>query len=207
MKKILLCAALLSLMVTSCKKKENDPSKVVTVSFPVITLKSNYFVISVGNSLPSPSAVGSAKDTFYNTSVNLLLVDSTVNFLVPGVYQATASAQSKNGFISYQTYFVVVTSFRSGEVPNLAGNYYLAPSGFNNTTVTADSSVFYTMSNFNAANTTTGSLVSANFAVITDSTFAFTDANLGFTGAFSLATGDTTITYAPSGTPITYTKF
>ena len=203
MKKIFLGVALLTLIASACKKKENDPSIVASVSFPTIALSNNgYFSIGVGGSLPSSSSVGSAYDSFYKAPYNLVLVDSTVNPLVPGMYYATAFATNKYGFVSSSYYWVAVTNLPSNP-PNLAGNWQLTgASAIFNTTVSSIGNGYYSTRNFAGAADTSAGLTSANFALITDSTIAFTDANYGLTGTVSLATGDTTMSYSS----LTFTK-
>ena len=188
----------------ACKKKESDPSQVVEVSFPVITLSNGgYLSIPVGSTLPGATAVGTAVDTYYHQNTNLVLIDSNVNASVPGLYVAIAQATNKYGFVSQSNYYVAVTNL-SSPVPNIAGTYWMGATDSFNTTVSSIGSGYYSTSNVYGVNiiSAPGTNTPNIFAYITDTTFAFTDANYGTTGTFGLAVGDTTMNYGG----LTFTK-
>ena len=194
MKKIFLFSVLFAIVAASCKKNPGDPSITVTASFPTITfISGNHFAIPKGGTLPSGASIATAYDSFYKVSCPIVVIDSTVHALVPGLYKATATAQNKYGYVSSATYYVAVTDLPNGNL-NLAGVYQLSGGGtyFEND-ISPYVSDYYLMNNFAGDSTGMGS--TALFALINDSTIAFTGANYGLTGTLGLAVGDTTISY------------
>lgn len=208
MKKILLFAVLLTMVIASCKKKITNPSITVTVSFPTINFTSgtSYYSIPVGGALPA--GIATAYDSFYKENLSVVLIDSGVNNLVPGIYTAVATATSKYGYVKDTTYYVAVTSF-TGSL-NLSGNWYQIPllSGGDSTATTVQllANGFYSTSNVIGANTFTdaANVLSALFVVTSDTTILFgapLNDTVGVLNTTRHILGDTTMTYdSPVGT-------
>jgi len=216
MKKIFLFAVLLTIVIASCKKKQNNPSITVTVSYPTITFAPTmYFSIPVGGALPSN--IATAYDSFYRQSLSVVLIDSSVHNLVPGLYTAIATATSKYGYISNSTYYVVVTNVSTTE--DLSGNWYQIPLPMGGdstaTNVQKLANAFYSTSNVTGVNMVTDpvDVTPAIFAVINDTTIQFGPSVAGsitsptgilYTGTHVL--GDTTMTYATAAGTLVFSK-
>jgi len=213
MKKIFLCAVLFSVIIASCKKKQNDPSIIVTASFPTITFSpSIYFSIPVGGQ--RPTGIATAYDSFYKQSLSVVLVDSTVNTLVPGLYEAIATSTSKYGYISYANYYVAVTNEPSSE--DLSGEWYQRPNADTTATIIQKlANGFYSTSNITGVDLNTTAATAATFVVINDTTIQFDNTVAGSvtspTGILNMKIhiyGDTTMTYGvlAAGDSITFSK-
>jgi hypothetical protein len=214
MKKILLCAVAFGVLVTSCKKKQDNPSITVTASYPTISwVATPYFSIPLGGTLPTN--VATAYDSFYKEKETVVLADNTIVNMAPGLYSATASAQNKYGFSSSATYYVAVTGVSSAL--NLAGTWTSPANDSIYTSVTSLANGFYLSNNVTGVNMINNSAnaVSGLFVVTSDTSIVF-DANTAASytsgsGALVLTihvAGDTTMTYGllSSGTNITFGK-
>jgi len=195
MKKILLFSVLVAMVAASCKKNPGNPSIIVTASFPTITQTNAYFSTPVGGSLPAGSSIGTAYDSVYKTNISLVVIDTNVHTSVPGLYQCTATATNKYGYVSSVTYFVAVTNLSF--TPNLPGAYQMGGNDSAQNNVALFETGYYSMDNYGGVNilANPGTGTQALFAIITDSTIAFTDANFGTVGSITYATGDTSLIY------------
>jgi hypothetical protein len=215
MKKILLFTVLLTMVIASCKKKVNNPSITVTASFPTITFTPTmYFSIPVGGALPSN--IATAYDSFYKQTLSVILIDSGVHNLVPGLYTGVATAKSQYGYVTNATYYVAVTNISGTE--NLSGNWYQIPPLPGDSTATMVAQLangFYSTSNVTGVNTVTdpADVTPAIFAVINDTTIQFGPSVAGTitspTGTLNTTMhvlGDTSMTYATAAGTLTFYK-
>ncbi len=203
MKKVFIFAALVALAVTGCKKKQNDVSTEVSVSYPTITFAGGnvYFSIPIGGSLPSISAT--AFDTFYNERDSVLLDKSTLDNSTAGLYIVTASAKNKYGMTAYASVYVAVTNVNP--LFNLGGNYIRTA---NNDTVhvTRLANGLYVTDNV-AGTTNTAYIVPSYFVQLDDTTIILPEQQTpqgslyGISAACHMSPLDTTYQYAIQGNP------
>jgi hypothetical protein len=112
MKRILMISALAAMAIAGCKKKENQVSTIVTVSYPTITISTpKFYSIPVGGTIPDPNGiVATAYDSFYHENITTIVKDaSKVSTLTPGLYTITVSAKSQYGYIGYDNVYIAVT--------------------------------------------------------------------------------------------------
>lgn len=108
MKKIFLLAILAGVAFAGCKKKESTVSVVYTYSAPIITIAgAQYYSIPVGGALPTISAT--AYDTFYLESYPVILDQSKLDNLTPGLYTVLATAKNRYGMTGTKSVYVAVT--------------------------------------------------------------------------------------------------
>jgi len=121
MKRIIIFSALVLFVVAGCRKKQNDVSTEVTVSYPTISFAGGnvYFSIPLNGGLPNVSAT--AYDSFYKERDSVILDQSSLDNTQTGLYIVTASAKNKYGMTSYSSVYVAVTNINP--VINLAGPY------------------------------------------------------------------------------------
>ena len=122
MKKSILYISLLVLTFTSCRKITDDVSKVVTVSYPIITLNGDA-IISTGigtGSYVDPGATGT--DDITGATSTLTPVSNNVDLTTPGFYSVKYTVKNSNGYITSKTRLILVTPID----PNidLSGNYF-----------------------------------------------------------------------------------
>ena len=230
MRKIILLSVLAAMAYAGCKKKENTVSKLVTVSYPTITVTSpKYYSFPVGGGpLPTsaPNAVNSilatAYDSFYHEKITPVIDVSHLSNLVPGLYIATLSAKNSYGFIGYAYVYVAITNV--SDTMDISGSYYRVvfagdTSARNPTTVTKLATGLYSTSNVGGVDTGTqkASVIPAYFAVINSVTIDFgtqqTTSGIltASNSTLTFGAGDTLLTYSlnltgfPSG-PLTFAK-
>ena len=201
MKKLILLSVFGTLAIFSCKKKANDPSTLVTPSFPTITLTgSQFYSIQVGGTLPSISAT--AYDSFYNETDNVLIDQSTLDNTTPGLYQVSLSATNKYGFIGYNAVYIGVTSASASL--NLAGSYIrLATPGRVAHVTKLGTGLFMTdnVGGVDITDPTTGAAIPAVFVVTSDSTIDF---GSQMTAAGTLTASQQGLTLVPGDTTLSY---
>jgi hypothetical protein len=214
MKKLLLLSVLTVFIISSCRKKDHAVSTTVTASYPTITFTNGqFFSIHVGGL--RPAIVATAFDSFYREIDNVLIVDSTINNLVPGLYVGKASSKNHYGFIGSAYYYVAVTNV--SDSMDLSGRWLQVLFGDSTATDINKLAVgLYSTSNLEGVNmfTSTVGVTNGFFAVLNDTTIAFDPltvaaGNVTFpTGTLTLTpiVGDTTITYGIPGSMISFFK-
>ena len=202
MRKIFLLAALAGVSLVGCKKKQNDVSTEVTVSFPLISFSGGiYYSIPVGGSLPVIQA--SAVDTFYKENDSVVLDKSTLDNTTPGLYIVTASAKNKYGFTSYASVYVAVTNVNPEY--NLGGTY-IRISNSDTVHVTKLATGLYTNDNF-AGTTNAAYIVPAYFVQADDTTLILPSQSTavgtiyGTNGYISMVPSDTVFQYVTYPNP------
>ncbi|HEV7230738.1 MAG TPA: immunoglobulin-like domain-containing protein [Bacteroidia bacterium] len=143
MKKILICVALLSAGFTACRK-DKVVSKVVTVSYPVITLKGNA-VISTGigtGAYADPGATG--YDDVTKTTVSLSPVSNNVDLTKAGFYSVVYTMKNANGYVSQAVRLVLVTPV--SPAIDWSGTYKRVSNG-QHVTITKQGTGLYTTDN------------------------------------------------------------
>ena len=201
MKKIFIGVALLTLIVSACKKKENNPSMVVTASFPKVSIVgSPYFSIQVGGALPNITAT--AYDSFYAEKENVIIDQSTLDNTTPGLYSVTISAKNRYGFIGYNSVYIAVTNV--SDSLNLTGYYFRSLNPSRVTFITKLARGLFMTSNVGGVDTTaatSSTLVPAIFAVTSDSTLSF---GSQLTSVGTLTSSQEKLTLAPADTTLNY---
>lgn len=189
------------LVVSSCKKKEYNPSTVVTASFPKITFTTKYYSIGVGTVRPVVQAT--AYDSFYKQSCKLITVDSAINTFVPGFYTGTVWAQNQYGYVTYGTYYVAVTNVSSSM--DLSGHWIQSPTNDSiSTNVVKLANGLYTSDNVNGVNiyTDAADIVKDYFVVTGNTTIAFASGNTG-TLSYVALPGVSSMSYStPTGSVV-----
>lgn len=110
MKKILIAIIAIGLTGTiACKKKISDPvSKIITASYPDITINGDQFIsIPVGGTFTDLGA--SAKDTITDEVLEPIKVTNDIDPTTPGFYTVQYTFKNKNGYTNVGTRFVLVT--------------------------------------------------------------------------------------------------
>jgi hypothetical protein len=211
MRKIFLLSIFAALGFTACKKKHNDVSQLVTVSYPTIKITNGQFYsFRVGGGpLPSANTIkATAYDSFYRESLPVVVDATNLTNIAPGLYVATVSAKNKYGYIGYGYVYVAISDV--SDSLNLSGLY------FRNVGVPALDSArpvyikkvardLYTTSNLGGVDTGTQatSITGGVFAVTSDTTIDFGVQNTASFGTFmtaynrlDLTPGDTTLQYS-----------
>ena len=176
MKKILLFTVLSLFVFAACKKQQDNPSTVITASYPKITFAQKYYSIPLGTVRPEVQAT--AYDSFYKETVRIITFDSTINNFVPGVYMATLLAQSSHGYATLDTYYVAVTNVAN--TMDLSGNWNQVPvNDSTSTTIVKLANGLYSSNNVNGVNLYTDptNVVYDLFAVTTNTTIVFLSGN------------------------------
>jgi len=203
MKKILLLAVLSIIIIPACKKQQNNPSIVVTASFPTITLSAKYYSIPVGGLHPTVQAT--AYDSFYHESCKIVTIDSGINSFVAGFYTGYITAKNLYGFVSYDTYYVAVTNI-SGAL-DISGTYTTPSNDSITTVVSRLATGFYSTSNYSAVNSITNAsaATSALFVITSGTTIVFNDGTPGILGLIPVL-DDTTFSYNTAAGSVTFAK-
>jgi len=204
MKKILLFALLSVFVIASCKKKEPNPSTVVTASYPKITFSQQYYSVPVGSVRPLVQAT--AYDSFYKQSLRIITIDSSINTFVPGFYTGTIYAQNQYGFVTYANYYVAVTNV--SDIQDLSGHWkQFTPNDSFSTNIVKLATGLYSTSNVDGVNVFTNptGVVSDYFVAIDASDIIF--ANSGYIGTVidNPAPGVDTIRYTTATGMVTFT--
>ena len=124
MKKILILSVFAALAFAACKKKEDTVSRLVTVSYPTVTITSaKYFSFPVGGGpLPNANTItATAYDSFYHEVIKPVVDASKLSSILPGLYIATVSAKNSQGFVGYAYVYVAVTNIT--DTTDLSGSY------------------------------------------------------------------------------------
>jgi hypothetical protein len=205
MKKIVLLSVLSLLIISSCKKKEDNPSIVVTASFPTIVFSSQYYSVAVGSVRPVVQAV--AYDSFYKETCKIITIDSAVNTFVPGFYTGTIWAQNKYGYVTYANYYVAVTNIAN--TMDLAGHWRQSSTDDSiSTDIHKLANGLYRSTNVDGVNTWTNptAVVEDYFVVTSPTSITFASGNTG-TLSYIAIPGISTMTYDNSlGTTLTFTR-
>ena len=123
MKKILIAIIAISLTgAIACKKKVTDPvSRIVTASYPDITINGDQFIsLPVGGSFTNLGAT--AKDTITDEVLEPIEVTNDIDPTTPGFYTVQYTFKNKNGYTSVGTRFVLVTDVDA--MLDYSGEYY-----------------------------------------------------------------------------------
>ncbi len=205
MKKILIALVLGAVAYTGCKKKEGIVSQIVTVSIPVVTITGDqYFSMHVGDPLPTVTAV--AYDTFYRDSLPVLVDYDGVDVTEPGLYAIKASAKNRNGHVGVSQVYIAVTEV--SDLMDLTGWYSRLGVGARSARITKVGRGIYTTSNLGGVDTTdasTGAVISAVFAVTSDTTVSFGKQYVNNNGVSTLLhTASESLMLTPPDTVINY---
>ena len=110
MKKILIAIMAIALTGTiACKKKVSDPaSRIVTASYPIITINGDQFIsMPVGGAFTDLGAT--AEDTITNEKLDPIEVTNDIDPTTPGFYTVQYKFKNSNGYTNIGTRFVLVT--------------------------------------------------------------------------------------------------
>ncbi len=203
MRKILMLSFVAALAIVGCKKQEATISRVVTVSYPTITIKGQQFYSFPvgGGPLPSANTIqATAYDSFYKQSLTPVVDASRLTNVAPGLYIATVSARNSYGFTGYGYVYVAITNITDSM--NLGGKYVRTA---NNDTVniTKLSRGLYRTDNVGGVlKSNPAFIIPGYFVQTTDTTLDMplqpsAQGNFsGGSGAIDLTPGDTTIMYS-----------
>lgn len=113
MKKIIIVIAAIVAVSVGCKKKSPDlVSRIVTASYPVITITGQQFVsIPVGGSFTDLGAT--AEDTVLNEQLEAIEITNDIDPTTPGFYTVQYKFKNSNGYTNTGTRFVLVTNIDS----------------------------------------------------------------------------------------------
>ena len=205
MKRIFLLSILSLLVISACKKVENNPNTVVTASFPKITYTQQFYSVNVGGVRPTVQAT--AYDKFYNQNCKIITIDSNVNTFVPGIYTATIYASNSYGFTTYSNYYVAVTSVASSM--DLSGKWIQAPGNDSTATiVTKLANGFYSSNNVDGVNIFLApSLQVSDYFVVTSNTNILFNSGNTATLAYVALPGVSSMSYTSStGTSLLFSR-
>lgn len=119
MKKIIAIVTL-TMLFAACSKDTDDVSKLVTVSYPEVTLKGESIVtLQVGAAYTDAGAT--VKDDITGQTSDLTPADSNVDPSAPGLYLVQFLAANANGYEASKTRVVTVTSVTNSI--DYSGNY------------------------------------------------------------------------------------
>lgn len=165
MRKILIASVIVAIAIAGCKKKSDNVSSVVTVSYPTITITgAQYVSIPVGGVFTPPAAT--AYDSFYKEKSTVVKDLGTLDNATPGLYVVTYSAKNHYGFVGTASVYVAVTDV-SDEL-DLSGYYFRLSDPNRVSFVTKLATGLFMTSNVGGVDTgdiATGPIVSAVFAV------------------------------------------
>jgi hypothetical protein len=120
MKKILIMMSCVALGTVACKKKYDDVSKVVNVSYPTISFTgSKFYSVNVGAA--SPTIQATAYDSVLNESYTVDYDPSVIDVNTPGLYVVPMNARNKNGYVGSDVVYVAVTNI--APAIDLSGTY------------------------------------------------------------------------------------
>ncbi len=173
MRKIVIASVLAVFAVAGCKKKVDNVSSVVTVSYPTVTITGSQFVsIPVGGAFTPPSAT--AYDSFYKEKPTVVKDLGTLDNTTPGLYTVTYSAKNHYGFTGTAIVYVAVTNV--SDTLDLSGYYFRLGDPNRVAFVTKLATGLFMTSNVGGVDTgniATGPVVAAVFAVPSLSTLTF----------------------------------
>jgi hypothetical protein len=110
----------LTIILFSCKKKSDDVSKVVTVSYPTISFTgSKFYSINVGAAAPTIQAT--AYDSLLEESYPVDYDPSVIDVSTAGLYVVPMTATNKYGYEGADVVFVAVTNIPASV--DLSGTY------------------------------------------------------------------------------------
>jgi len=191
-------------MIGACKRQQDNPSTVVTASYPTIIFGQKYYSITVGSVRPTVNAT--AYDSFYKQSCQIVTIDSTIHNFVPGVYRGVIYATGQYGYTTYDTYYVAVTGVSAALSAQLAGHWMQNPLNDSiSTNVTELATGLYSSSNVNGVNIYTNptGVVYDLFALTSNTTIQFFTSGTVGTLSYTAIAGDTTMSYAtPTGSVV-----
>ena len=206
MKKIVIISVLSVFIFSACKRQQDNPSTVVTASYPKITMTEKYYSIPVG--AVRPTVLATAYDTFYKVSVPIVTIDSAIHNFVPGLYEGTISATNQYGYSSYANYWVAVTGVSTALTSGIAGTWIQpALSDSFSTTITMLANGLFSSSNVNGVNIYTNptGVVSDIFALTSNTTLEFSSGTTG-TLTYIPVAGDTSMTYSTPTGSVTFNR-
>src|SRR5262245_41984307 len=109
MKKIILASLCLLALSIGCKKEDNV-SRVVNATGPVVTLKGSKFVsIPVGGTYADPGAT--VFDDFTNKTSDVSADVNTLDAATPGLYYMEYTAKNANGYVTSAARYIAVTNW------------------------------------------------------------------------------------------------
>ncbi|MGN6566859.1 MAG: hypothetical protein ACTHJ0_02840 [Flavipsychrobacter sp.] len=189
-KLILLIFSAAILTSVGCKKKSDNVSKVVNVSYPTITYSGGqFFSIPVGGTVPTVSA--SAYDSALGQSINVTQ-SGTVDNTTPGLYILQANARNSNGYTTVGAIYIAVTNI--SPTIDLSGNYVRPATSDSSIVVTKMANGLYQSNDIGGAPSLP---IVAYFAQIDDSTIVGPDQP---TAAGTLSISNGTVSYSPDTT-------
>jgi len=152
MNRKLIIGCLVFLVLAACKKDPDTVSKVVTISYPDITLIGSKFItIPVGGTFVDSGAT--FVDAYTKESGKLVADTGTglvpVDPSTPGMYTITYTAKNQNTFSSTVARYVAVTNYP--DTKSIAGKYTRTQNGASST-VTRMTRAMYAINDFGAAN-------------------------------------------------------
>lgn len=200
MRKILILSVIAAVAFAGCKKKLNNVSTTVTVSYPTITIAgSQYVSINVGGAFTPPAAT--AYDSFYKERPTVVTNLGTLDNTVPGLYTVVYSAKNHYGFVGHANLYVAVTNV--SDSLDLSGWYLRNASPANVAFVTKLARGLFMTSNVGGDDTSTqaSSVIPAVFAVTSTSTIDF---GTQLTSAGTLTANTETLSLVPADTVISY---
>lgn len=189
-KLILLIFSAAILTSVGCKKKSDNVSKVVNVSYPTINYSGGqFFSIPVGGTVPTVSAT--AYDSALGQSINVTQ-SGTVDNTTPGLYILQANARNSNGYTTIGAIYIAVTNI--SPTIDLSGNYVRPATGDSSIVVTKMANGLYQSNDIGGAPTLP---ITAYFAQIDDSTIVGPDQPTD-AGTLSISNGQ--VSYSPDTT-------
>jgi len=204
MRKILILSVIAAFAYAGCKKKVNNVSTTVVVSYPIITISgSQYVSIPVGGTFTPPAAT--AIDTYYKEKPTVVTNLGTLDNTIPGLYTVVYSAKNHYGFIGTANVYVAVTNI--SDSLDLSGWYIRTVSPANPHRaahyVKLARGLFMTnnVGGVDTADATTGASVSAAFAVLSPTTIDF---GSQLTSAGTLTATSTSLSLVPADTVVAY---
>lgn len=144
MRKSIITILMAGTLLTACKKETRDVSKVVNVSYPVITLNGAPIISqSVGiGSYVDAGATGT--DDVTGLSSSLTPVSNNVDLTSPGFYGVKYTMKNSNGYITSATRLILVTPV--DPAVDLSGTYARTSNG-KTVTITKKGTGLYTTDN------------------------------------------------------------
>jgi hypothetical protein len=202
MKKVLICIALVSICLSSCRKSA-DLSTVVAVGYPVITLNGNAIISTgIGTGVyVDPGATG--HDNVTGANVTLTPKSNNVDLTKPGFYAVQYSMTNVNGYVTSATRLILVTPVSpsidwSGTYKRISNNQHV--------TITKQGTGLYTTDNIGGVAGSASYIFPIYIGQVSDTTIQVPPQSspLGgqvscTNGTFQLAPSDTTFSYIVIG--------
>lgn len=165
MRKLIILSVFAAIAIASCKKKESQISRIVTVSAPTITFTgSQYVSIPVGGTVPTVSAT--AYDSVLHES-DPVTDTGAVDANTPGLYIQTAVAKNSNGYTSTSAVYIAVTNEPASL--DISGTYARTSNG-QTVTVTKLATGLFMTDNFGGVVPPSSAIIPAVFAILNDTT-------------------------------------